>query len=285
MKTLVIGGTGKVGSAVVRELLRRKTNVRMMVRRQEAVVPDGVEKVNGDLLDPLAVAKALDGVDKLFLLNAVVPDELTQGLIAFALAKRKKLKHVVYLSVFGADRFQDVAHFASKAAIENAMRASDLPFTIRRPNYFMQNDLGLKDALTKAGIYPIPLGRQGVSAVDIRDIAEVAAIALTTDGHEGKTYNLNGPDALSGPRAAAIWTDLLGSPVRYAGEDMDGFEEQMRGMAPAWLAFDMRMMFQRYLERGFLAEAGDVANLTALLGHPPRNYQDFAREAAEKWRS
>ena len=91
------------------------------------------------------------------------------------------------------EQFKDVPHFASKLAIENALRQFDVPFTIIRPNYFSQNDARLKDSLTKAGIYPMPLGDVGVSAVDIRDIAEATAIVLTSDGHTGKTYNLNGP--------------------------------------------------------------------------------------------
>ena len=120
-------------------------------------------------------------MDKLYLLNAVTPDELTQGLIAYDLAKRLKLKHIVYHSVFRVEHFKDVPHFASKLAIESAMREFDVPFTIIRPNYFIQNDASLKDPLTKAGIYPMPLGLVGISAVDIRDIAEAAAIALTSD--------------------------------------------------------------------------------------------------------
>jgi uncharacterized protein YbjT (DUF2867 family) len=78
-------------------------------------------------------------VDKLYLLNAVLPDELTQGLIAYDLARKMKLKHVVYHSVFRVDHFKDVPHFAAKLAIENALEF-DVPFTIIRPNYFSQND-------------------------------------------------------------------------------------------------------------------------------------------------
>ena len=200
MKTLVIGGAGNVGSQVVKELGKRHATVRALVRSTDrlASVPEGVEFIEGDLLDPVSVEKALDGVDKLYLLNAVVPDELTQGLIAYDLAKKRKLKHIVYHSVFKVEDFKDVPHFASKFAIESALRQFDLPFTIIRPNYFFQNDRLLQEPLTKAGIYPMPLGLRGISAVDIRDIAEAAAIALTSDGHLGRTYNLNGPDVLSG---------------------------------------------------------------------------------------
>jgi uncharacterized protein YbjT (DUF2867 family) len=282
MKILVVGGTGNVGAEVVKALVKRNANVRLLVRKEGAPEMKGVEVSIGDLLDPVSVAKAMDGVDKLYLLNAVIPDELTQGLIAYDLAKRLKLKHVVYHSVFAVDRFKDVPHFASKLAIENAIREFDVPFTIIRPNYFIQNDATLKDALT-AGVYPMPLGTVGISAVDVRDVAEAAAIALTSDAHFGKIYNLNGPELLSGPKIASIWSTLLGKEIRYTGHDMDAFEEQMRQRAPSWSAFDIRMMFQGYLERGFAAEPGDEETLTQLLGHAPRRYEDFAKETAALW--
>ena len=237
----------------------------------------------GDLLDPVSMEKALHGVDKLYLLNAVTPDELTQGLIAYDLARKLKLQHIVYHSVFRVEHFKDVPHFASKLAIESALREFDVPFTVIRPNYFFQNDASLKDPMTKAGIYPVPLGAVGISAVDVRDIAEAAAIALTSEGHLGKTYNLNGPEVLSGPKVASIWSGLLGKEIRYPGDNMDAFEEQMRKQAPSWSAFDIRMMFQGYLERGFVADPGDLETLTELLGHSPRRYEDFARQTTLAW--
>jgi uncharacterized protein YbjT (DUF2867 family) len=269
----------------VKELQKRKADVRLLVRKQETPASEGVQVMVGDLLDPVSVEKALHGVDKLYLLNAVTPDELTQALIAYDLARKLKLKHIVYHSVFRVDQFKDVPHFASKLAVESALHAFDLPFTIIRPNYFNQNDLGLKDPLTKAGIYPMPLGPAGVSTVDVRDIAEATAIALTTAGHEGKTYNLVGPDIVSGPGASAIWSEALGKEIKYAGHDMDAFEKQMRAKSPAWSAFDIRMMFQGYIERGFVAGHGDIETLTRLLGHAPRRYVDFARETAVAWQS
>jgi uncharacterized protein YbjT (DUF2867 family) len=284
MTILVTGSTGRVGSAVVKELGKRNVSVRALVRKPDEKIPEGVRSVVGDLLDPVSIDKAMNGVDKLYLLNAVVPDELTQGLIAFGLAKKRKLEHIVYHSVFKADQFKDVPHFASKVAIEHALRDFDVPFTIIRPNYFFQNDASLKSPLMGAGIYPMPLGTPGISAVDIRDIAEAAAIALTTEGHYGKTYNINGPEILSGAKAASIWSALLGKTIRYPGEDMDAFEEQMRKKAPSWSAFDIRMMFQGYLERGFVASEEDLKTLTTLLGHAPRLYEDFAKETALEWK-
>jgi uncharacterized protein YbjT (DUF2867 family) len=283
MKILITGSTGKVGSELLKQLVGRQASVRALVRKADAILPSGVEPAVGDLLDPVSFEKALVGVDKLFLLNGVVADELTQGLIAFGLAKKHQLQHIVYNSVFKAEHFKDVPHFASKLAVENALKEFAVPFTILRPNYFYQNDLSLKGAVADFGVYPMPLGTPGLSAVDVRDIAEAAAIVLTTEGHFGKTYNLVGPEVLSGAAVASIWSVVLGRAVQYPGEHLDAFEEQLRTQMPSWAAYDFRVMMQGYLERGFTATAEDVTALTNLLGHTPRRYADFAQEAAQMW--
>jgi len=287
MKILVMGGTGNVGGAVVRELLKRKANVRVLARKQpgEGKLPGAVEVAIGDLLDPVSVDQAMQGVDKLFLLNAVVADELTQALIAYGIARRIGLKHVTYLSVFKVEQFRDVPHFASKLAVEQALREFGIPYTILRPGYYIQNDGMLKDALRGPGIYPIPIGTAGICAVDTRDIAEAAAISLTEEGHEGQTSDLTGLTLISGPGNAAIWTKLLGKEIKYTGHNFDQWEQQMRARAPGWTAFDLRMMFQGYFDRGFASTEQEVARVTKLLGHAPRSHEDFASETAPLWRN
>ena len=285
MKILITGSTGRVGSEVLKEVLKRGATVRVMVRKPDPSkpFPKGVEVVVGDLLDPVSVEKALDGVDKLYLLNAVVPDELTQGLIAFGLAKKLGIKHIVYHSVFKAESFKDVPHFAVKLTIESALKEFNVPYTIIRPSYFFQNDERLQQPLMEAGIYTMPLGTTGIATVDVRDIAEATAIVLTEDGHIGKSYNLNGADVLSGVKAASIWSNQLKKNIQYLGEALDALETQLRQWGPSWSAYEIRLMFQAYLERGFIPEAGDVETLTKLLGHAPRSYESFANETAIKW--
>ena len=104
-------------------------------------------------------------------------------------------------------------HFIGKYAVETSLKTFDTPFTVLRPGYFFQNDAQLKAVLTGAGLYPSPIGKAGIAAVDVRDIADAAVVSLTTDGHTGKTYNLVGPDPLSGPSAAAIWSEVLNKQV------------------------------------------------------------------------
>jgi uncharacterized protein YbjT (DUF2867 family) len=286
MKIRVIGGTGNVGGVLVKELLKRKVNVRVLARKQpeEGRLPAAVEVAIGDLHDPVSVEPGMLGVDNLFLLNGVAADELTQALIAYGIARRAGLKHLTYLSVFRVEQFRDVPHFASKLAVEQALREFGVSYTILRPGYYMQNDAVLKDALTGPGIYPMPIGTAGICAVDTRDIGEAAAISLTEEGHEGQTYDLVGPTLISGPGNAATWSKLLRKEIKYTGHNFDLWEQQMRARAPGWTAFDLRTVFQGYFDRGFASTEQEVARVTKLLGHAPRSYQDLASETAAFWR-
>jgi len=108
----------------------------------------------------------------------------------------------------------------------------------------MQNDRHLKPVLTGPGVYPVPVGHQGIAVVDVRDIAEAAALSLTEAGHAGQTYDVVSSEMLSGPGAATIWSRLLGQDVKYSGHgDCDAFEAQLRQTEnPSWLAYDLRVM-------------------------------------------
>jgi uncharacterized protein YbjT (DUF2867 family) len=130
----------------------------------------------------------------------------------------------------------------------------------------------------------MPIGEAGICAVDVRDIAEAAAISLTTKGHNQQTYDLVGPGLISGPGNAAIWSKALGKEIRYTGHDFDSWEGNMRKMAPAWTAYDLRMMFQGFFDRGFASTITEVERLTNLLGHAPRSYEDFATQTAAIWK-
>jgi len=287
MKVLVTGATGTVGSEVVKALLQRGADVRALTRKQPkpGTFPGAVEIALGDLTDPVSVAEALKGADKLFLLIGNVADEHTQALTAYGLAKKAGLKHVTYLSVFKADQFLEVPHFGAKYAVEEAIRLGGMPYTILRPGYFAQNERRLKAVLTGHGVYPVPAGNQGLAVVDVRDIAEVAAISLTAEGHEGKTYDLASSEMLSGPGAAATWSKVLGKKIIYGGHgDFDAFEAQLRSTGmPSWSAYDLRVMFQGYVERGLSNTEYQTTRFAALLGHQPRTYSSFAEELAKEW--
>lgn len=284
MTILVTGVTGTVGRQVAEQLVTRGADVRALVRNPaKADVPAGVTVVKGDLLDVDSLRNAFSGVSTFFLLNAVVPDEFTQALIALNLAGEAGIQRIVYLSVIHSDVYVNVPHFAGKFSVERMIEQMGLNATILRPAYFINNDITITDVVTEHGVYPMPIGSKGLAMVDARDIGEIAAIELVRREQADvplplDRINLVGPDTLTGTDIAAIWTDVLGRPVAYAGDDTAGFEQNFRQFAPAWMAFDMRLMTERFLTEGMLPEAGDVERLTTLLGRPLRSYRDFAAE-------
>ncbi len=286
MTILVTGATGTVGRQVVEQLVKRGASVRALVRDSaKADFPAAVSVVQGDLLDVDSLRNAFSGVSTLFLLNAVVPDEFTQALIALNVAREAGVERLVYLSVIHSDRYLNVPHFAGKFGVERMIEAMGFNATILRPAYFMQNELMIKDVVLGHGIYPMPIGSKGLAMVDARDIGEVAAIELIRRENASgplplTRINLVGPDTLTGADVAAIWTKVLGRPIAYGGDDTAGFEKSLRQFMPGWMAFDMRLMSERFLDLGMIPDAGDVAQLNALLGHPLRSYHDFAAEIA-----
>jgi uncharacterized protein YbjT (DUF2867 family) len=289
MAILVTGSTGTIGSQVLAHLQGRNVEVRALTRSPGMVqLPSGVKAVRGDLADLDSVRAALEGVSTLFLLAPNVADELTQAMLALTVAREAGVKGIVYLSVFKGEAYADVPHFAGKRTVERMIDALDLPATVLRPAYFIQNDLRQKDPLLKFGAYAAPIGSKGISMVDIRDIGEAAAIELvrreqapTPLGRE--TYALVGPDSLTGDHIAAIWSEALGRTIRYGGDDLVVMEQRLKTMLPAWHALDLRLMFSRYQTDGAAAATDDIAGITRLLGHAPRSYAAFAKDAAAQW--
>jgi uncharacterized protein YbjT (DUF2867 family) len=281
MTILVTGATGTVGRHVVEQLVKRGANVRALVRDPaKANFPAGVQIAQGDLLDVDSLRSAFSGASTLFLLNAVTPDEFTQALIALNMAREAGIERIVYLSVIHSDVYVNVPHFAGKFGIERMIEQMGLKATVLRPAYFMNNDLTIKDVVLNYGVYPMPIGANGLAMIDIRDIGEIAAIELVRREQSAtplpfERINLVGPDTLTGTDAAAVWSEVLVRPIAYPGDDTAGFEKNLRQFMPSWMAFDMRLMSERFLTDGMVPDEGDVARLTALLGRPLRSYRDF----------
>jgi uncharacterized protein YbjT (DUF2867 family) len=286
MTILVTGATGRVGRHVVQQLVNRGAAVRVLVRDpSKADFPASVEVVRGDLLDIDSLRAAFAGVSTLFLLNAVAGDEFTQALIALNVARESGVERVVYLSVIHADRFVNVPHFAVKFGAERMIQQMGFSATILRPAYFIDNELTIKDVVLDHGVYPMPIGGKGLAMVDARDIAEVAAIELIRrDQAPGKLpidiINLVGPETLTGADVAAIWSDVLGRPVVYGGDDPSGLEQNLGNIMPKWMAYEMRLMAERFVSDGMIPETGDVERLTRILGRPLHAYRDFAAQTA-----
>jgi len=289
MAILVTGSTGVIGQQILKHLNGSGAEVRALTRTPEkAQFPAGVAAVKGDLSDVDAVRQAINGVSTLFLLAPNAADELTQALQTLSVAREAGVKGVVYLSVFKGAEYVDVPHFTGKHTVERMIEHLDIPATVLRPAYFIQNDVRQKDPLLTHGVYGMPIGEKGISMVDVRDIGDAAARELLRRERAGaplprETYELVGPDVIDAKTVVSIWAEALGRPVRYGGDDLNVLEQRLKSAAPAWLAYDMRLMMGRYQQDGAVASKSEVERLAALLGRQPRSYRDFAVAMAAEW--
>lgn len=287
MSILVTGATGTIGSLVVQGLAAAGADVKALVRAKgKKSFPAGVTELVGDLTDVPSLRAAFSSVRTLFLLNAVTADEVTQALVALNLAREAGIERIVYLSVIHAERYTNVPHFTGKHTVERMIDSMDVPATILRPAYFMQNDLTVQQVIRSHGVYPMPIGSTGVAMVDARDIADIAvAELLRRDKAAGPlprlTLDLTGPDVLTGQSAAAAWSVALGRKIGYGGDDVVAFEGQMAQFSPSWFAYDMRLMMSGIQTIGMHGSEGTVARLEDILGRPLRKYADFVKEAIE----
>ncbi|WP_039054986.1 NmrA family NAD(P)-binding protein [Enterobacter sp. Bisph1] len=281
MTILVTGATGRVGRHLVNQLIHRGADFRVLTRDPaKAGFGENVEVVKGDMLDIDSLRAAFKGIKTLFLLNAVAADEYTQTIITLNIARECGVEHVVYLSVFGADVAVNVPHFAVKYGAERMLKEMGFSATILRPTYFIDNEVMIKDVVINHGVYPMPIGGIGLAMVDTRDIAEVAAIELMRhESASGKlsveTINLVGPDTLTGNEAAAVWSEIVGREIIYGGDNPAAFEASMAEFMPKWMAYEMRLMAERYVSHGMLPQEGDRERLVTLLGRPLHTYRDF----------
>ena len=285
MSILVTGATGTIGSLVVQGLAGAGAQVNAFVRTPgKQRFPAGAKEVVGDLTDVPSLRAALSSVRTLFLLNAVTPDEVTQGLVALNLAHEAGIERVVYLSVIHADKFTNVPHFTGKHTVERMIESLDIPATILRPAYFMQNERMVQQVIQGYGVYPMPIGSTGVAMIDARDIADIAVAELLRRDRalapsSRVTLELVGPELLTGESVAKIWSAALGREVTYGGDDVAAFEGQMASLGPSWLAYDMRLMMAGIQKFGMHGADDAADRLQAMLGRPLRKYTDFVKEA------
>lgn len=284
MSILVIGATGTVGSLVAQGLAREGASVSALVRQAGRPLPAGVQPVVGDLTDVASLRRAMAGVRTLFLLNALAPDEVTQSLQALNVAREAGIQRIVYLSVINADLYADVPHFTGKLTVERMIERLNLPATVLRPAYFMQNDIGIQPVIENHGVFPMPIGAKGCAMVDVRDIADLAVAELLRRDRAlqplpRETLEVVGPEVLSGPAAAAVWAEVLGRDIHYAGDDVQAFEAQLlqQGL-PGWMAYDLRLMMSGIQQLGQLAAPGAAGQLVQRLGRPLRSYRAFVTE-------
>jgi uncharacterized protein YbjT (DUF2867 family) len=279
---LITGGSGNVGTELVRILRARGIPFRAMVRSPDAVhkmAPRaGVEVIAGDFNDPATIERALTGINRAFLLTPSSEQAEAQQSTFVEAARRAGVQHIVKLSQLAAAEDSPVRFLRYHAAIERAIRASGLQYTFLRPNLFMQGFLGFRHSIIAEGKFFVAAGDAEISAIDVRDIAAVAAAALTGEGHVGRTYDLTGPEALTHREMAERLSAALGRRVEFVDVPPDVMRGALIGVGlPVWQAEGLVEDYAHY-RRG---EASAVTSgVRDGAGTAPRTFSDFARDHA-----
>jgi uncharacterized protein YbjT (DUF2867 family) len=282
---LVTGATGIVGGEVVRQLHARGTPPIALVHSADkapALESSCAEVRVADLRDEAAVRVAVSGVDRLFMLTPVTPDQVEIGLTLVRLATDAGVQRIVKLSFIGADREPGVLLSRWHREMERAIEDSGVPWTFVRPAGFMQMMAGFYGATIPAqGMFFMPCGGAAVCKVDTRDVAAVATSALLDDGWEGQALTPTGPEALTYHQLAALMAEASERPVTYVDVPEEAARaglEQMGVPEP---------MLSGFLELFAMEKAGGAALVTdhveRVTGKPPRSFADFARDYAAAW--
>jgi uncharacterized protein YbjT (DUF2867 family) len=270
MRALIIGGTGKVGSAVMTVLAASGVEAVAASRHP------GTDGITMDLRVPETLVAA-KGFDVAFLATPLGPDETDVGLKVVAALRAAGVRKIVYLSIMNVHAMREIPHFETKIPIRDAVLSDGVSVVIEA-NFFFQNDVMMLPAMLHGGIYPLPVGSAGVYSVDVGDIGSAAARALMLDDWNGSAVPLCGSECLTGEGMARIWSDVLGRPIRYGGDAIEPFLGMLSQQIPewdTWAAHDFATMMRITQELGCLATVAEIAAATKIIGHAPRKYADF----------
>jgi uncharacterized protein YbjT (DUF2867 family) len=278
-KILITGATGNVGGAVLNHLAPTNVNLRVLTRdeaKAQALRDRGVEDVLvGDFLKPETLGPALEGVSKVFLVTPINPQQVPQATNVIRAAKESgNDPHIVRLSVHQASHEAPSRNSRQHAEVEDELASSGLPYTLLRPQSFMQNTLIAAQTVASEGkIYqPFKDGKLGM--IDVRDIGEVAGKVLTEEGHEGKVYTLTGPAAISFYEVAEALSEVLGKEVRYVNISIEDAKRAMlnRGF-PEWRA-EVLIEYAKAHSEGY--SDFTTEDFEQLTGHPATSLKRFA---------
>lgn len=281
MTVLVTGATGNVGSQVVRELRERGVPVRAFVRDRDkatAVLGEGVDLAVGDFSEPESIGRALEGVERVFLACGNVPGQVEYERRAIDAAKAAGVARIVKLSAAGAAVDSPLLFPRWQGEIEQHLRESGLPAVVLHPSNYTTNLLAAAEPVRQTGKLFAPAGAARVAFIDPRDVAAAAATTLTEDGHEGKTYLLTGPEAITYQRVAEYLSEATGCTIEYVDiPDEAARQGMIDSGTPAEVADFLVLLFGA-LRDGIAAQITDVVR--TLTGSEPRDFSAFARDNA-----
>lgn len=281
---LVTGATGNVGLELTKRFFNRGLPVRALVRdrsRARAIALPGIELVEGDFARPDTFARALDGIDQLFLLmpSSAEVEQRQRNLVDAA--KRARVKHIVKLSQFGASAAAPGRFQRYHAGVEHYILKSRIPYTFLRPNLFMQALLNFRASISSEGTFYAPAGNARVSIIDVRDVAFVAAAALTGSEHENQTYELTGPEALTHAEMASELSEAFGRTISYVDVPPETMLQTLLDLRmPRWQAEGVIEDYDHY-------RRGEAAVVTSafrdVTQNQPTRFSQFAADYARQF--
>jgi uncharacterized protein YbjT (DUF2867 family) len=278
-KVLVTGATGNTGSGLVQALRKAGVNVRAFVRNEakaQSLKDLGAEIVVGDLDRPETIAPAVEGVDRIYLLTWNGPTQAQQAINVIQAAKKAGIPHIVRHSMWGSKNSRIVQQGDQ---VEAALFSSGLPWTLIKPTFFMQNLMMAAQTIASDGMLYWDTGDGKLGMIDLRDIVDAAFAVLTGDGHEGKSYILTGPEAVSMHEVANTFSKVLGKKVTYVSVPGEAALQSMLSMGfPEWIARGYGELMAGFSE-GFASRTTD--NVKTLTGHPARSIEQFVRDFAQ----
>ncbi len=280
---LVTGATGTVGKEVVIQLsiannARIRAGVHSIIKGENLKRVPGVEVVEIDFKEQHSLHAAFTHADKLFMVTPFSEDQVEMAKTLVDEAKKAKVKHIVKLSVLGADQGLQLGQWHQE--VEEFIKDSGIAYTFLRPNSFMQNYSNFEtENIKREGRFYQPTGNGKVSFIDVRDIAAVAVEVLTGAGHEGRVYDLTGPEALSNQEVASIMSEVTGKQIEFV--DVPEEEARKNMLAhdmPAPIVEAMLELMRQFKEDRFSATTETVQQLT---GRPAHTFRRFVEDYKE----
>jgi uncharacterized protein YbjT (DUF2867 family) len=281
---LITGASGSVGKTVLREAIGKEPKLRAMYRSKEeaAKAPAGCEPVLADYSDKPSLRGAIEGVTRVFLVCSPIPQLVELESNVVDVCKESGVKHVVLNSAMGAgDYGKSFPSWHRK--VEDKLKASGMSYTILRPNGFLQNIVAFHAASIRTqGAFYQAMGDAKVSYLDVGDIAAVAVKALQGGAHAGKTYELNGPEAISNEEMAKRISKVGGRPVKFVDIPEAAQREAMLGLGmPDWQVTAL-LELQQYYKQGGGAKTDGL--LKSLLGREPVTLDQYLNANAREFR-
>ena len=280
---LVTGATGTIGRDVAKRLSEGGVSVRAGIRDQAKARKElaDIVLIPFDFENEKTFSGALEGVEKVFLLPPLLPNQLEVMNVFVDAAKRAGVRHIVKLSAIGVDDETQPTAVKWHGANERYIRESGVAFTFLRPNSFMQNFITYFPP--RNGAIYLPWGNGTASFVDTRDIASVAAKALTSDEHGGRIYTLTGPATLGIAEVALILSQVTGREFKYVDvPEAAARDGMLQAGVPQWQVELVMELHAVNKQNRWSAVTSDIEKVT---GTAPTDFAQFARDHADKFRA